>query len=350
MYAPKMPEPIPFYYVILGVSDNASQEEIKRAYRRLAKECHPDVVGKKGEENFKSINEAYQVLSDPASRARYDQKLEEYRQRLMDYLNWERGNEDFLRANAARKARVEQNQTRSQSEQNTASAQRSPKAGPHSYASTQPTPSSGPTYSQGAPTRSGPFWKVMDIAVALLGVFILLLLFGPTLLTVGGNEPSVNTSPSIYPEPQSAPEAPTTPAEPPAQTQVEPPPTQAETPAVTDAEAAAALQIASSITEASSRQVDLAAVQQMTPVLDQYGWPDYRATTAGLPVVENGRLIELGNYLLPTDRKWFWTDGPIHYRGADGRNYAIVSYQTHEGPDETGYGTFRDVAFWVDLQ
>lgn len=58
------------YYKILGVSPNASQEEIKRAYRRLAHKYHPDKGG--DEKKFKEINEAYQVLSDKEKRAQYD--------------------------------------------------------------------------------------------------------------------------------------------------------------------------------------------------------------------------------------------------------------------------------------
>ncbi len=63
------------YYKILGVSRNATEKEIKQAYRRLARKYHPDVNpgNKEAEERFKEINEAHEVLTDPEKRKKYDQ-------------------------------------------------------------------------------------------------------------------------------------------------------------------------------------------------------------------------------------------------------------------------------------
>jgi curved DNA-binding protein len=62
------------YYQTLGVSKNAGEEEIRKAFRKLARKYHPDVARNKteAEEKFKEINEAYEVLSDPAKRKKYD--------------------------------------------------------------------------------------------------------------------------------------------------------------------------------------------------------------------------------------------------------------------------------------
>lgn len=62
------------YYEVLGLSQGASQDEIKKAYRRLARQYHPDVnKDADAEDTFKEINEAYRVLSDEQQRAKYDQ-------------------------------------------------------------------------------------------------------------------------------------------------------------------------------------------------------------------------------------------------------------------------------------
>jgi curved DNA-binding protein len=63
------------YYEVLGTSKNATEDDIRKAYRKLARKHHPDVNpgNKTAEENFKEINEAYAVLSDPEKRKRYDQ-------------------------------------------------------------------------------------------------------------------------------------------------------------------------------------------------------------------------------------------------------------------------------------
>ena len=63
------------YYEVLGVSRNADESDIKKAYRKLAKQYHPDLNpgDKEAEAKFKEISEAYEVLSDPQKRARYDQ-------------------------------------------------------------------------------------------------------------------------------------------------------------------------------------------------------------------------------------------------------------------------------------
>ena len=69
-----MPVEFRDYYKVLGVPRNASDEDIKKAFRKLARQYHPDVAqDKKGaEEKFKEINEAYEVLGDPQNRKKYD--------------------------------------------------------------------------------------------------------------------------------------------------------------------------------------------------------------------------------------------------------------------------------------
>jgi len=65
------------YYKILGVEKNATAEEIKRAYRRLAREHHPDLnPGGNSSGNFIRIKNAYDVLYDPAKRQKYDEEIQ----------------------------------------------------------------------------------------------------------------------------------------------------------------------------------------------------------------------------------------------------------------------------------
>ena len=63
------------YYEVLGVSKGASEDDIKKAYRRLARKHHPDVNpgDKEAEARFKELSEAYAVLGDQEKRAEYDQ-------------------------------------------------------------------------------------------------------------------------------------------------------------------------------------------------------------------------------------------------------------------------------------
>src|SRR6188472_138730 len=69
------------YYKILGVNKTASQDDIKHAYRRLARKYHPDVSKEaNAEAKFKDLQEAYEVLKDPEKRAAYDQLGSQWRQ------------------------------------------------------------------------------------------------------------------------------------------------------------------------------------------------------------------------------------------------------------------------------
>jgi curved DNA-binding protein len=84
------------YYQALGVERTASADEIKKAYRKLAMKYHPDrnPGNKTAEDKFKDINEAYQVLSDPTKRQRYDQLGDSYNQwqqtgGTADSFNWQ---------------------------------------------------------------------------------------------------------------------------------------------------------------------------------------------------------------------------------------------------------------------
>lgn len=89
------------YYEVLGVPRDASAQEIQQAFRRLARRHHPDVnKNPAAEERFKEINDAYQVLSDPKTRARYDRFGPDFRQIPEDY------DEQVAAAQAAQGARA----------------------------------------------------------------------------------------------------------------------------------------------------------------------------------------------------------------------------------------------------
>lgn len=81
------------YYQILGISKTASADDIRQAYRKLARQYHPDVNpdDKNAEEKFKEVNEAYEVLSDPNNRRKYDQlgqSWRQYQQSGADNFDW----------------------------------------------------------------------------------------------------------------------------------------------------------------------------------------------------------------------------------------------------------------------
>ena len=83
------------HYDVLGVSKNATDKEIRQAYRRLARKHHPDLNAgdKDAEAKFKRINEAYEVLSDPETRTKYNRYGDRWKQadQLQSQSSGERG-------------------------------------------------------------------------------------------------------------------------------------------------------------------------------------------------------------------------------------------------------------------
>lgn len=76
------------YYKSLGLDPSATPKDIKMAYRKLAKECHPDVNNKESDDKFKKISEAYQVLSDPNKKKQYDLGLYDTRNKFSNFTDF----------------------------------------------------------------------------------------------------------------------------------------------------------------------------------------------------------------------------------------------------------------------
>ncbi len=97
------------YYAVLGVAKNASADDIKKAYRKLARQFHPDMNpgNKAAEEKFKAVNEAHEVLSTPEHRAKYDQLGSNWREMAAQQEAQRRWQEQMhqQRAQAGRTAR-----------------------------------------------------------------------------------------------------------------------------------------------------------------------------------------------------------------------------------------------------
>jgi len=100
----------PNFYSIIGVPINATQEEIKKAYRSLAKQYHPDKCADNPEakEKMCAINEAYEVLSEPVKRGVYDQRLHQHTQNL-NYIEMERQRQSYRQSSYMHQRRANTN-------------------------------------------------------------------------------------------------------------------------------------------------------------------------------------------------------------------------------------------------
>jgi len=84
------------YYAVLGVQPDADDQTIKQAYRKLARQYHPDINpgNKLAEERFKEINEAYEVLNDPQKRQQYEVLRQQYQQWQQQDGRWDSNAQD----------------------------------------------------------------------------------------------------------------------------------------------------------------------------------------------------------------------------------------------------------------
>lgn len=88
---------IPDYYALLGVPVGASPAEIKRAYRRLVRQHHPDVNAQVEDAQIKRLNEAYEVLGNPRKRAAYDKQRGRRLTSQEPKMSWAEGAGAFVR-------------------------------------------------------------------------------------------------------------------------------------------------------------------------------------------------------------------------------------------------------------